>query len=75
MMNRPVEIMDLHIVPYDFFTANPAIDVPQSKNASSRLVPDQSVARTAEARGSCCNSEQKQKQKQKQKKKPSHARL
>ncbi|RDW66941.1 amine oxidase-7 [Coleophoma crateriformis] len=35
----PVEIFQLHISPSDFFTANPAIDVPGSKNQSSILAP------------------------------------
>lgn len=35
----PVEIFQLHISPSDFFTANPAIDVPGSKNYSSILAP------------------------------------
>ncbi|KAH7359412.1 copper amine oxidase [Plectosphaerella cucumerina] len=33
----PVEIMELHISPVDFFTENPAIDVPSSKNNESKL--------------------------------------
>ncbi|KAF7715302.1 Copper amine oxidase [Penicillium ucsense] len=34
----PVEIMQLTIRPADFFVANPAIDVPSSRNVSSQLV-------------------------------------
>ena len=34
----PVEIFQLMIRPADFFTANPSIDVPSSRNGSSRLV-------------------------------------
>ncbi|RMZ87039.1 hypothetical protein DV736_g5735, partial [Chaetothyriales sp. CBS 134916] len=34
----PVEIFQLHIKPSDFFTANPAIDVPSTKNSASQLV-------------------------------------
>lgn len=33
----PVEITQVSIVPSDFFTANPSIDVPSSKNNSSQL--------------------------------------
>ena len=33
----PVEIFQLVIRPADFFVANPSIDVPSSKNGSSRL--------------------------------------
>lgn len=33
----PVEITQVSIVPSDFFTANPSIDVPSSKNTSSQL--------------------------------------
>jgi primary-amine oxidase len=29
--------MELHISPVDFFTENPAIDVPSSKNNESKL--------------------------------------
>ena len=35
---RPVEIIQLPIVPADFFTANPAIDVTSSRNKASVLV-------------------------------------
>lgn len=40
--NRPVEIHQLHIKPADFFSANPAIDVPSNKNLSSKLVEKES---------------------------------
>ena len=43
---RPVEIHQLHLRPADFFSANPAIDVPGSKNTASVLAPA----------GSCCES-------------------
>ncbi|KAG7103825.1 Copper amine oxidase 1 like protein [Verticillium longisporum] len=33
----PVEIMELHISPVDFFTGNPAIDVPSGKDTTSEL--------------------------------------
>ena len=36
-MCRPVEIVQVPIVPSDFFTCNPAIDVPSSKNQASQL--------------------------------------
>jgi primary-amine oxidase len=36
----PVEIHQIHLRPADFFTANPAIDVPGTKNHSSLLVSD-----------------------------------
>lgn len=35
---RPVEIHQVHLRPADFFTANPAIDVPSTKNGASVLV-------------------------------------
>ena len=38
MVRRPVEIHQLHIRPSDFFTANPALDVPSTKNQASVLV-------------------------------------
>jgi primary-amine oxidase len=34
----PVEIFQLMIKPADFFTANPSLDVPSSRNAASRVV-------------------------------------
>ncbi|ODM14754.1 Copper amine oxidase 1 [Aspergillus cristatus] len=34
----PVDIYQLNIRPSDFFTANPSLDVPSSRNASSRVV-------------------------------------
>lgn len=36
--SRPVEIHQIHLKPSDFFTANPAIDVPGVKNNTSVLV-------------------------------------
>ena len=38
----PVEIHQIHLRPADFFTCNPAIDVPGTKNESSILAPEQS---------------------------------
>ncbi|KAH8170126.1 copper amine oxidase, enzyme domain-containing protein [Sarocladium implicatum] len=35
----PVEIYQVHLKPADFFTSNPALDVPSSRNKSSVLVP------------------------------------
>lgn len=43
-MNRPVEIHQVQLKPVDFFTANPSIDVPGSKNIASQEV----------GRGNCC---------------------
>ncbi|KUJ09846.1 copper amine oxidase [Mollisia scopiformis] len=43
----PVEIHQIHIKPSDFFSANPAIDVPGSKNTASVLAPESQ---------SCCES-------------------
>lgn len=37
-MNRPVEIHQVHLRPSDFFNANPALDVPGSKNIASVFV-------------------------------------
>ena len=39
----PTEIHQVHIKPADFFTRNPAIDVPGKKNETSVLAP-----------GACC---------------------
>lgn len=47
MKFRPVEIHQIHLRPADFFTANPAIDVPGTKNESSILAPGEQ---------SCCAS-------------------
>lgn len=49
---RPVEILDLHIKPADFFTANPAIDVPGRKNFTSQLTN----AEKAEESSCCADS-------------------
>ncbi|EXL41894.1 copper amine oxidase 1 [Fusarium oxysporum f. sp. radicis-lycopersici 26381] len=45
----PVEILDLHIKPADFFTANPAIDVPGRKNFTSQLTNAEKAQES-----SCC---------------------
>jgi len=50
--NRPVEIHQIHLKPADFFTSNPAIDVPGTKNNASVLVDKDS---------SCCESGDAQK--------------
>jgi len=46
-MDRPVEVHQIHLRPADFFTANPAIDVPGTKNTASILAP---------CSKSCCDS-------------------
>lgn len=38
-VNRPVEIHHLTIRPSDFFTSNPALDVPGTRNQASVTVP------------------------------------
>ena len=38
---RPVEIHQVHLRPADFFTVNPAIDVPGTKNESAILASDE----------------------------------
>lgn len=43
----PVEIHEVHLRPADFFTSNPAIDVPGNKNETSVLAPGSQ---------SCCES-------------------
>jgi len=45
----PVEIHQLHLRPADFFTCNPAIDVPGVKNISTVLTPDSET-------GNCCGN-------------------
>ncbi|KAI1858990.1 uncharacterized protein JN550_012252 [Neoarthrinium moseri] len=39
----PVEMIQLHINPVDFFTANPAIDVPSNRDIASKLCSGQDV--------------------------------
>jgi primary-amine oxidase len=46
---RPVEIHQLHVKPADFFSENPAIDVPSNKNLTSKLA----------GAGSCCSKDSK----------------
>ncbi|KAK3674803.1 hypothetical protein LTR78_005147 [Recurvomyces mirabilis] len=47
----PVEIIQLPIVPSDFFTSNPALDVPSQRNQTSRLANGDGNG----ANGQCCN--------------------
>lgn len=54
---RPVEIHQLHLRPADFFTSNPALDVPSKRNEASVLVPccglkDQETAASGDKRTS-----------------------
>ena len=55
--NRPVEILELHIKPADFFTANPALDVPGNKNIASVYAPEEKkndIQPSALSKSSCC---------------------
>jgi primary-amine oxidase len=47
--DRPVEIHSVHLVPSDFFTANPALDVPSQQHDAAQQV--------ATTNGSCCDGE------------------
>lgn len=38
-ITRPVDIHQMHLRPADFFTSNPALDVPSNRNEASVLVP------------------------------------
>ena len=38
-MLRPAETYQIHLRPADFFTRNPALDVPSTRNEASVLVP------------------------------------
>ncbi|KAF7958424.1 hypothetical protein EAE96_001972 [Botrytis aclada] len=49
----PVEIHELKIKPADFFEANPSIDVPSSRNMSSKLVGEGSTKKEEEI---CCKA-------------------
>ncbi|KAK3724095.1 hypothetical protein LTR37_001217 [Vermiconidia calcicola] len=42
----PVEIQQINILPADFFTCNPSIDVPSSKNQASQLADCESCDKT-----------------------------
>lgn len=46
ILDRPVEIHELHIKPADFFAANPSIDVPSTRNLSSQLAPEKACCET-----------------------------
>ncbi|KAI9813983.1 MAG: hypothetical protein M1827_003447 [Pycnora praestabilis] len=46
----PMEMHQVHIRPADFFTRNPALDVPSSRNNSSQLAPG-----SESANGDCCS--------------------
>lgn len=50
----PVEILQVPIVPVDFFTANPALDVPSSRNKASQLTEGRNGESAAAE--SCCES-------------------
>ncbi|KAI1140636.1 copper amine oxidase 1 [Hypoxylon sp. FL0543] len=60
----PVEIHQFHLRPADFFTSNPALDVPSTRNESSVLVPCCDVADKVNGAGvngtqlssTCCSS-------------------
>ena len=47
ILTRPGDIMQLHLKPVDFFTENPALDVPSNRNLTSTLVKEES----------CCSKE------------------
>ena len=50
----PSEIFQVHFKPSDFFTANPAIDVPSTKNQASVLVGKESECCSERLWGSAC---------------------
>ncbi len=58
-MNRPVEIHQFHLRPADFFTSNPALDIPSTRNETSVLIPcfdnNTSAAETNQS-STCCSS-------------------
>ncbi|KZL82189.1 copper amine oxidase [Colletotrichum incanum] len=53
----PVETIQLHITPVDFFTENPAIDVPSNRNLTSQYVQErvEGKANGVDLRVTCCN--------------------
>lgn len=50
-ISRPVETYQIHLRPADFFTSNPALDVPSSKNDTSVLASCCSTKNEPEDRG------------------------
>ncbi|KAL2060121.1 hypothetical protein VTL71DRAFT_9943 [Oculimacula yallundae] len=46
----PVDVMQLHFKPSDFFTANPALDVPSNRNLTSTLVKGDSCCTKTESK-------------------------
>ncbi|KAF2173620.1 hypothetical protein M409DRAFT_15898 [Zasmidium cellare ATCC 36951] len=53
----PVEIHTVGLRPSDFFEANPAIDVPSSKNLESKLVNGAGVQTNGAQSNGCCNGD------------------
>ncbi|OTB17168.1 hypothetical protein K445DRAFT_316661 [Daldinia sp. EC12] len=57
----PVEIHQFHLRPADFFTRNPALDIPSNRNESSVLVPccdktDNAAQNGTKESSTCCSS-------------------
>jgi hypothetical protein len=53
MTFRPVETLAFNISPVDFFTANPAIDVPPSSDTASQLA-NKLASTTLSGDDKCC---------------------
>ncbi|GJC81665.1 copper amine oxidase 1 [Colletotrichum liriopes] len=53
----PVETIQLHITPVDFFTGNPALDVPSNRNLASQYAQEMVEGNTNEIdlQVTCCN--------------------
>ncbi|KAI0883794.1 copper amine oxidase 1 [Annulohypoxylon maeteangense] len=52
----PVEIHQFHLRPADFFTSNPALDIPSTKNETSVLVPCYGEKVAENGSSTCCCS-------------------
>ncbi|GME94082.1 unnamed protein product [Ambrosiozyma monospora] len=54
----PVEIHEIHVVPFGFFDKNPALDIPQSNNSFNQSVyfEDSKKSTSSVTGGACCSS-------------------
>ncbi|TDZ36599.1 Copper amine oxidase 1 [Colletotrichum spinosum] len=52
----PVETIQLHITPVDFFNANPALDVPSNRNLTSKYagIDGEAAVEGGDRRAACC---------------------
>lgn len=48
----PVERLEFHLKPWNFFTQNPTLDLPPTRNAASRELTDHNASSSS----SCCGA-------------------